>query len=260
MQNSLRTAIGTLIGICLVAVVLVGCTQTGTPGIPGQDGMNNNTNAQTQGYGMDNAGDNRYGNTIGITGYNSRTNPGMNNAMNGTDGRTGPGTNLSAGPNMNYGNTGTQMSSADRQKADKIKRQIMNMPGVSSADVIVMGDTALCGVNTGTNTSLSQLRSSISQRVKQMDNTIRNVAVTNDSNILAEIQRLLGTNPQNVTGNTVTGNNRMNTGTNNGMNTGMNNGARNRTNTGANNRTNNPVTNLMDQFNDLVRRATTVTR
>ncbi len=250
MRNSLRTAIGTLTGICLSAAVLVGCTQTGMRGVPGEDGMNNNANAQTQGFGMDNAGGNMYGNTAigGNPGYNGVTNPGLNGAMNGASDRTRHGTNLSVEPNMNNGNTGTQMSSEDRQKAEKIKKQILNMPGVKSADVIVMGDTALCGVDAGTNTSLSQLKSGISQRVKQMDNTIKNVTVSNDSDILKRIQRLLGTNSQNVTGNTVTGNK--------GMNTGMNNGAGNRTNT----RTNNPVTNLMDEFNDLVRRATTVTR
>lgn len=272
MQNSLRRAIGTLAGVCLSAAVLVGCTQAGTPGAPGQDGINNNANAQTQGMGagINNAGDNRYGNTLmgGNTGYNDGARMGLNDGMTGGRNRTNPGTNLSAEPpDMNNGVTGTQMSAADRQKADNIKRQIMNMPGVKSADVIVMGDTALCGVNTDGNASLSQLRNSISQKVKQMDGTIKNVAVSNESGILTEIRNMLGTNSQNTTGGNTTGNR---------INNVTNNGARNRTgNTTGNtvgnrtgnmtgnttgNRMGNGLNNLMDDFNDLVRRATTVTR
>jgi hypothetical protein len=252
MQNSLKSAIGTLTVICLAAAMLVGCTQAGTPGVPGQDGINN---AQTQGFGtgMNNAGGNGYGNTMigGNTGYNDGAKTDMNNGLFGRRDRTNAGTNLSTQPNVNNGVTGTQMSAADRQRAENIRKQIMNMQGVNSADVIVMGDTALCGVNTDRNASLSQLRNSISQRVRQIDGTIKNVAVSNDSDILTEIRKLVGTSPNATGGNTV-GNNRMN----NGLNNRINNRTNNMTNNTTNNTMNNPVTNLMDQFNDLVRRAT----
>ena len=88
--------------------------------------------------------------------------------------------------------TGTQMTSADKQRASRIKRLLLGMRDVAEADVIVMGDTCLVGIKTDGNAgNTANVRDSIARRVKQADNTIKNCTVSDSSDTRAQIRRLL---------------------------------------------------------------------
>lgn len=244
MKNSFRTALCIISSFCLAAVVFTGCAQMGEQGEPGQYGVNNyTTNTRNQGYGTNNLAGGRYntgnrntaGNNYGTNlGTNNRANSdmtngantGMNNGANtGNNTRINNGTNIGNNTNM----MGTQMSAADRQKASTIKRQLSNMNGVDEAEVIVKGVNALVGVRTAGNASTGQLRNTITKRVRQIDSTIKNVTVSDTSDIF-EMMRRLGTGTRANTGTT----------TNNGVN--------------------NTMDNVSDEFNKLMQRANNMTR
>jgi len=227
MKNSLRTALSVLCIVCLAAAVLVGCAQTGEE--RAQDYTQQNM--LTQGYGTNNL--------VGARNYMGNRNTGNNFGTNlwgntGTNNRTGNNTGINAGMNvgMNGNTNATQISAADRQKASAIKRQILNMNGVDEAEVIVMGNDCLVGVRTAGAASSGQLKSAISRRIRQIDNTIENVTVSDTSDVLARMRRL-GTGTRTNTG------------------TGMN-------NTNANG--NYMMNNIADEFNRLMQKANNMTR
>jgi YhcN/YlaJ family sporulation lipoprotein len=84
------------------------------------------------------------------------------------------------------------MTSADRQRASRIKRQLLGMRDVAEADVIVMGDTCLVGIKTAGNAGNTEdTRNSVARRVKQADNTIKNCTVSDSSDTLDRIRRLV---------------------------------------------------------------------
>jgi hypothetical protein len=86
-----------------------------------------------------------------------------------------------------------------------IERQLENTGGIDDCVVLVNGDTALVGLRTrgGYTANLSGLRASIERRVKQIDNSIRNVRVTDSRDILTRMSRLgtTGLNNNGTTGN-----------------------------------------------------------
>lgn len=231
MKNSLRTAFCVLCSVCLAAAVLVGCAQTGEE--RAQDYTQQNM--LTQGYGTNNL--------VGARNYTGNRNTGNNLGTNlwgntGTNNRTGYNTGINAGTNgrtkagMNGNTIGTQISTADLQKASAIKRQLLNMNGVDEAEVIVMGDNCLVGVRPSGNASSGQLKSAITSRIRQIDNSIRNVTVGDTSDILTRM-RSLG----------------MGTRTNSG--TGMN---------GTNANGSNMMDSVADEFNKLMQKVNNMTR
>lgn len=243
MKNSFRTALCIISSFCLAAVVFTGCAQMGEQGA--QDYTQQNM--LTQGYGTNNLAGGRYntgnrnsaGNNYGTNlGANNRANTGMNNGANtgmnngantGMNTRTNTRINNGANAGNNTNMMGTQMSAADQRKASTIKRQLSNMNGVDEAEVIVKGVNALVGVRTSGNASTGQLRNDITKRVRQIDSTIKNVTVSDTSDILVRM-RSLGTGTRTNTGTT----------TNNGVNNTMN--------------------DVADEFNKLMQRANNMTR
>ncbi|MEN6313163.1 MAG: YhcN/YlaJ family sporulation lipoprotein [Clostridiaceae bacterium] len=184
IKNS-KMALSTFAGVCLITTMLSACSQAGTSRAPGQ-----NT-----------------GRPLGIT---QRQGLNRNNLMNATTLGSMPGTTLGNMAGTTLGNmTGTTLSdmarttpggvnltqtAPDRQKADNIRRQIMNMKGVSDANVIVMGNTALVGYRpSGSAGNTKAVKDNIANKCKQVDRTITNVTVSESADIMARMSRL-GTN------------------------------------------------------------------
>ncbi|MGI6668810.1 MAG: YhcN/YlaJ family sporulation lipoprotein [Acetivibrionales bacterium] len=179
MKKSFKQALGVLTGLCLFAALIGGCGQTGQQRAPGQYGAGQDN--QATGYGNNNMLGVRYGTTIGGN-------------TTGDMAGTVPGGNAGTSPGLNNNNnvTGTQMTSADRQRASRIKRQLLGMRDVAEADVIVMGDTCLVGIKTAGNAGNTEdTRNSVARRVKQADNTIKNCTVSDSSDTLDRIRRLV---------------------------------------------------------------------
>jgi len=201
MKNSLRTALCILCSFCLSAFVLAGCTQAGENGV--QDYTKQNM--LTQGYGTNNLAGGRYttdnGNINGnIIRNNYAANPGANNGANTnfTNNRTNTNSVNNAAGNRTNNTAGTQMTDEDRQRASTIKKQLMNMNGIEEAEVIVMGNDALVGVRTSGNAGVGQLRSTIARKIKQIDNTIKNVTVSDASDVMLRMRRLSSGNRTNA--------------------------------------------------------------
>ena len=238
MKKSLKTALCTILGICLMAALLGGCAQAGNErAMP--DGTNNGLTGTTQSLNRNNLVGGRYGynygtngrNMTGYNGYGYNNSYGNNNLYGNNNGYTGydPSNYLSNnGINtIDYNNrynrmgyngmltgnngtltgsngvTGNTMNSNDTYRASIIKRQLDNLSGVNNCNVVVSGDTALVGLRTTGNNaaSMARLRTSIERRVKQADRTIRNVTVTDSPDILTRMGRL-GTTAGNYNGRT----------------------------------------------------------
>jgi YhcN/YlaJ family sporulation lipoprotein len=87
------------------------------------------------------------------------------------------------------GGTGARMNmDSARQKAMRIESECEKIPGVDDAAVIISGDDAVVGCRT--NQNISALRQRIESRVKQLEPSVKNVTVTNSSDILTEIRKL----------------------------------------------------------------------
>lgn len=195
MKTSFKSALRTVLLLCLIGAVIAGCTQMGNEQARDLNGATGDQNAQYQGYGNDLYG-NRYGNNLVGTegnGMYGRNMEGMDRP-NTTGNRTA---NNMAGNNTGLNNmTGNgivnRLAGNDSRRATLIERQLENRNGIGDCVVLVNGDTALVGVRniTGNNANLSALRSSIERRVKQIDSSIRNVMVTNSEDILTRMGRL----------------------------------------------------------------------
>ena len=215
MRKSFKTALCTILGVCIIAAVLTGCAQAGDQRAMDPNRTNNglNNGAQNQGYNRNSLVGGRYGNTnntgsnltggygntgndpTNFLGYNGVNTIKYNNRF-GRMGNSGTGL-VNNGNNGNTGmltgnNTTNTMNGNDRARASMIERQLENVNGINDCSVIVSGDTALVGLKTkGTNTqNMSGLRTSIERRVKQMDNTIKNVRVTDSPDMLTRMGRL----------------------------------------------------------------------
>jgi len=193
MITKIKTVLSVFAGTCLLAASLGACAQAGTERAPGSNAGQQLQNMGTQGINgndMNNTGT-QFGNMTGAT--NERY-LGMNLGNN-------QGTTQGNYQGMNLSNN--QQGVPDRQKADNIKSQLMNMNGVTDANVIVMGNTALVGFKPSVNTgNVNAIKSNITKRVKEIDKTITNVSVSESADIMTRMNRL-GTN--------IAGNNQGNT-------------------------------------------------
>lgn len=228
MRKSFKTALCTMLGVCIIAAVLAGCAQAGDQRAldPNNTGNGLDNGVENQGFYGNNLTGTRYGNNgyTGNTGYNgytgntdrnltgrnsnTRNDPSNYLSYNGINtinynnrfgrmGNTGTGsgnnnrTNGTTG--MLTGNNGTNTANGnDTARATMIERQLESINGIDDCTVIVSGDTALVGLRTnrvGTG-NMSRLRASIEQRVRQMDSSIRNVRVTDSPNMLTRMGRL----------------------------------------------------------------------
>lgn len=171
MKNNLKAVLSASAGVFLITAMLGACTQAGTSRAPGQNNGRQLQNMQTQGFDRNNLVNTttplRQGYATGINlGNNQGTILGMNQATR-------------------------QQATLNQQKADTIKRQLINMNGVESANVIVMGNTALVGFKpTGNTRDATAVRNRIMSKVKAADKTITNVSVSESPDIMGRMNRL----------------------------------------------------------------------
>lgn len=179
MKSNLKTVLVAFAGTCLISATLSACAQAGTERAPGPNAGQQLQNMQTQGINRNNLVNTT---TELRQGNMTDTNPGNNQGMN-----------LRNNQGMNLGNNqaNQQQTAPNRQKADNIKRQLMNMNGVADANVIVMGNTALVGFKpSGNRGDVNAVRSNIMNKVKEIDSTITNVTVSESADIMDRMNRL----------------------------------------------------------------------
>lgn len=209
MKSSFKTALCTVLSLCLIGAVLAGCAQTGSEQARDLNGTTGDLNGQYQRYG-NNMNNGRYGNNLVGTEGNYTTQNGtygrdmtsyrLDTMRNGSaNNMTGNNTGLN---NMTGNNTGLNnmagngtantIGGNDSRRASMIERQLENSNGIGDCVVLVNGDTAVVGLRntTGNTANMSRLRSSIERRVKQIDSSIRNVMVTDSQDILTRMGRL----------------------------------------------------------------------
>jgi len=87
----------------------------------------------------------------------------------------------------------------DREKSDAIKRKLNDINGIKDINAIVRGNTALVGYRTDDNLpNRAVIKESITSRIRNMDNTITNVIISDSEDFFNEIKTLAGriaTNP-----------------------------------------------------------------
>lgn len=178
MIKNLKKALSAFAGICLITTTLSACSQAGTSRAPGQNTGQSLGTTQRQGLNRNNLmnATTQYGNMAGTTLGNM-----TGTTRNDMAGTAPDGANLT-------------QASPDRQKADNIRKQIRNINGVSDANVIVMGNTALVGYKPSGNAGNTKaVKDNIVNKCKQTDKTITNVTVSESADIMERMNRL-GTN------------------------------------------------------------------
>lgn len=84
-----------------------------------------------------------------------------------------------------------QPSVFDTQKADNIKKQLANVTGISNVNAIVSGNTALVSYKRlGNAINSNATRTTITDRVKNMDSSITNVVVSDTADFSTKVSRL----------------------------------------------------------------------
>lgn len=157
MKRRFPLIISGLIGISLLAILFLGNNMLGRNN---QRPDQNNTTQQ----GRNLIGENARGATPG---------PGNNTGLN------------------RIGQQIQQQTGFDGQKAGNILTRLGNIDGVSKINTVVSGNTALVGYNaTVPATDANTTRKMITDRVKQIDNTITNVVVSDSADISSRIGRL----------------------------------------------------------------------
>lgn len=103
-----------------------------------------------------------------------------------------PGVLLSATPSPGVAQT-PQAISADGTRANNIKVQLSKLPEISQVNVVVMGNTALVGYSPSpASKDVNDAKKAIADKVKQVDNAIANVAVSESGDMMANIGKLSG--------------------------------------------------------------------
>jgi len=216
MKKSFKIILKAVAMICLISMVLCGCTQTGTPRTPEND-MTGLARNRTPDQGL---------NQNDMVGNRTRTGLGQGDLV-GTDNRAG--------------------QTFDNAKANRIKRELEKINGLTETNVLVMGDTCIVGYRANAATgNTTDMRDRITRAVKKVDGTITNVLVSESADVIERIKRL-GAGVTNGIDN-------------NGLDR-INNGMTRNTTMGMNRRTNGTTGNkvgntIMDEFNDLVRTLT----
>jgi len=172
MKINSKSILSVVSAVFLISGAFCGCTEMESSRVPGEN-TSSQDNAQNQAYerNMVNA-TSRYGQD---NNYGTNNNYGMNMGVN---------------PDNSYG-VKEQSSAFDQKKASNIKTQLMKMEGITDANVMVMGDTALVSFKTTGNTgNETALKNSIMKKVKAIDTSINNVTVSESSDIMSKMNKL----------------------------------------------------------------------
>ena len=207
MKTSFKTALCTVLMLCLIGTMLAGCAQTGQEWARDPNGLNNgmNNDTQYQGYGNNLVGG-RYGNNLmgmdrnntgqnGIFGGNTTGTNRWSIARDGTISNT-PGNTIGSNSTTGNGMPGTGIANRiggnDSRRASLIESQLKKTGGIGDCVVLVNGDTAVVGLrnNGAGSANMSRLRASIEKRVKQIDSSVRKVMVTDSQDMLTRMSRL----------------------------------------------------------------------
>jgi|AGTN01.3.fsa_nt_gi Sporulation lipoprotein YhcN/YlaJ (Spore_YhcN_YlaJ). len=109
----------------------------------------------------------------------------------------GRGNRISVTPTPGAGYNGTgrqiqQQTGFDRTKADNLRNRLGSIDGIRQINAIVNGNTALIGYTpSGKASNANSARQMITDRVKQLDNTITNVVVSDSADFSSRISRLV---------------------------------------------------------------------
>ncbi|MCX7923082.1 MAG: YhcN/YlaJ family sporulation lipoprotein [Clostridia bacterium] len=165
---------------------------------------NNNINRNAQRLGQN--GTTQNGRNLAgenIQGVNPGTDPNGGNMLGGNrDSGSGinppDAGNINATPNPGNNNgtnrDGQQIQNQmgfEGQKAGNIRDRIGNIDGASRINAVVNGNTALVGYTPTNNAKdANSIRNDITNRIKQIDNSITNVLVSDRNDISSGIERL----------------------------------------------------------------------
>jgi len=130
--------------------------------------LGTNLNQPMQGNG----GNNFMGNNNGLTGNNTL----MRNNMMGMDQATDPNANMQA---------------EIRQKSENINNQLMRINGIDKVNSVVVGDSCVVGYTpSGTARDTAALEREIEQKVRSIDPSIKNVAVSRSADVMQKVKQM----------------------------------------------------------------------
>ncbi len=182
MRRRFPIIVSAIVGVGLLAALFLSSNMAGRN--IQRIGRNNTTPQGRNIIGENMKGANPY------TGLNGGNMPIVGTATPATPRIVTPG----PGTNMGINRIGQQIQDQvafNRQKADNISKQLGNIDGIGQINTIVKGNTALVGYRpSNTVKDASSIKKAITDRVKQADNTITSVVLSDSADITSRIAQL----------------------------------------------------------------------
>lgn len=183
-KNFIKAASLTL-GLTFASLSLAGCNMGGRTNPGGEPGGVGRENTQQQ--GLPDGNPNRFLNN------NMDLNPMDNNRMNpNARNNNGMGFNGRNNVSPTAPSPGPQEFNLMRQKSANITSQLMVMPEVDQANVLVTGNTCLVAYSPGkAQADVNARKNMVINKVKQIDPTINNVVVSESRDVMAKINQVM---------------------------------------------------------------------
>ncbi|KNY29360.1 YhcN/YlaJ family sporulation lipoprotein [Pseudobacteroides cellulosolvens] len=171
---------------------ITGTDMNGPSPIPGPDARNIIQNNQKVGIGNNSPYIVNIGRTPSPNNTNNINNNINNNNNNNNNNNVNNIDNTNGINNLRLNREGEQLG-YNAQKADNICKQVDNLNGIDKVNAVVAGNTALIGYDSAKkNDDIASTKNLISTKVKQLDNTITNVVITDSKDINSRIGNLAG--------------------------------------------------------------------
>lgn len=87
---------------------------------------------------------------------------------------------------------GLKQMGFDKQRADNINKKLKDMDGIGQVDTIINGNTALIGYkHDGKMADRRAVKDAITKKVRQLDNTVKDVVVSDSANFTGRIRTMV---------------------------------------------------------------------
>jgi hypothetical protein len=171
-----KTLASAALSVCFLTLPLFGCSSSNKSSNPPNNPQGQNLIGQNVPQGQNLSGQNLQGSPPSGTSVDPRTS-------------MLPKASTSPLPNK-INQTPAKKNIFDKNRAEMIKKQVLKIRGIKSANVIVKGKDALVSYKTSTTKKDKATQDKITMKVKESDKTIKNVYASNSTALSTGVRQL----------------------------------------------------------------------